>query len=70
MVALIVEKTTGGKTRTCNSRCYNAKGAKCICCCGGRNHGVGVNKAVDNTIEVAQELLDKANTTIKLPFYY
>jgi len=68
MVALIVERTSGGKTRTCNSRCYGAKGAECICCCGGKNHGMGLNKAIDNTREATQELLAKADTAISLPF--
>jgi len=63
MVALIVERISGGRTRTCNSRCYNAKGAECTCCCGGKNHGVGLSKAIDNTREVAEKL---TNTTFKL----
>lgn len=70
MVALIVEKTSSGRTRVCCSRCYNAKGTECVCCCGGLNHGMGYDKAVSNTRQVVQEVLNKPNTTtfIKLPF--
>lgn len=28
-----------GKVRTCDSRCHNAKGARCDCWCGGTFHG-------------------------------
>lgn len=65
MVALIVEKTSSGRIRTCNSRCYNAKGAVCVCCCGGKNHGVGFDKAIENTRETAEKI---ANTAFQLPF--
>lgn len=70
MVALIVEKTSSGRIRTCNSRCYNAKGAECVCCCKGMNHGIGYDKAVSNTRQTVQEVLNKPHTTtfIKLPF--
>lgn len=28
-----------GRIRKCNSRCHNAKGTRCRCCCGGAFHG-------------------------------
>ena len=69
MVALIVEKSSGGKTRVCNSRCYDAKYPECICCCGGRNHGIGLNHAVNATRKAVEEILNKDdNTIVKLPF--
>lgn len=43
----------------CNARCYNAKHEKCVCVCGGRNHGVGHDKAVDNTRQIAEKLYKK-----------
>ena len=49
MAVLITQKTSGGRTRTCNARCYNAKGDTCVCICNHMNHGVGLEKAVENT---------------------
>ncbi len=34
-------------TRRCDSRCYDAKRDKCTCCCNGRNHGVGLQRALE-----------------------
>ena len=33
-----------GKIRRCDSRCHNAKGAKCKCWCGGTFHGTAGNE--------------------------
>jgi hypothetical protein len=52
--------TTGsssGQTGRCDAKCYNAKGQKCDCCCGGRNHGVGIQKALQNSADYAQEMM-------------
>lgn len=43
----------------CDAKCYNAKHTKCTCVCGGRNHGVGLKEAVDNTQDMAKELLER-----------
>lgn len=39
----------------CNARCYRAKHKRCKCICGGRNHGVGLVKALENVDEIAAE---------------
>lgn len=52
-------------TRRCDSRCYNAKGGKCTCCCGGMNHGKGLAEAQRLTNEHARELLRQAGTEIQ-----
>ena len=73
MPSLIIERGTIGKSRgQCDSRCYNAKSPKCLCCCAGRNHGVGLQKAIDTTRTMTEELLQRAQTTgtkieVKLP---
>lgn len=36
-------------SRHCDARCYDAKGPKCDCCCGGKNHGKGLQAAIENT---------------------
>ena len=73
MPALITQHGTGGKKQgQCDARCYNAKTPTCICCCGGANHGVGLQKAVENTRIMIYELERKAKDTgtkvqVKLP---
>ena len=42
-------------TGRCDSRCYDARTKHCRCCCGGRNHGVGLNKAIKNSAELVKE---------------
>ena len=32
----------------CNEKCYDAKTVDCDCICKGRNHGVGLKKAIAN----------------------
>lgn len=56
---IVVYGENGAKIRQCDARCYNAKHEKCVCCCGGKNHGVGLDKAIDNTREMVEELLVK-----------
>lgn len=33
----------------CDSKCHNAEHPKCVCICGGINHGVGTKQAITNT---------------------
>ena len=35
----------------CDAKCYNAEEPECQCVCGGRNHGKGLQQALDNTRE-------------------
>ncbi len=42
----------------CDAKCHNAKGPNCRCICGGINHGVGNNQAIENTRKHAAELSD------------
>ena len=45
---LMTQKIGQGPTQRCDARCYNAKSGECKCICGGRNHGAGIDKALDN----------------------
>lgn len=45
---LMTQKVGQGPTQRCDARCYNAKRGGCKCICGGRNHGAGITKALDN----------------------
>jgi len=59
MTTLIEFITKDGRPpRRCDAKCYNAKGPKCTCVCGGRNHGVGINNAIHNTYDYKHWLED------------
>lgn len=55
MATLIAAYNSEGCIGRCDAKCYNAKSGICQCICGGANHGVGVNQAIDNTREMAEE---------------
>ncbi len=42
--------------RRCDARCYSAKGPDCECCCGGRNHSIGLQAALEGNQEFVAEL--------------
>lgn len=51
-------RTVGGEgARQCDAKCYGATGADCHCICGGMNHGKGEAAAIENTRELAGDLL-------------
>ncbi len=57
MSTLIIKHRADGKKKgQCDSRCYNAKTPVCICCCGGANHGIGLQKALEATKEIAEQI--------------
>lgn len=39
----------------CDAKCYNARHPDCHCICGGKNHGAGLDQAIDNTRELAAD---------------
>lgn len=43
----------------CDANCYNATSPECDCICGGRNHGVGLKQAQDNTRKYADEWIER-----------
>ena len=57
-MATLITQYTNGRRRSCNARCYNAKGSVCTCICEGHNHGVGLRQATENTQHKAEELLE------------
>ena len=65
MVTLISQRDSSGKRRGCTARCYNAKRDVCRCICGHANHGVGLQKATENTTKRAEEIL-KAHTATQV----
>ena len=55
-MTLMEEKLERG-SRRCDARCYMAKGNDCTCLCGGKNHGVGHEAAMENTRKDGDEML-------------
>jgi len=59
MSTLIYARSGKRCTGKCDSNCYNATEERCTCICGGRNHGAGKSKAVDNTCKYADEMIEE-----------
>ena len=57
MTTLIAIFNSEGCTGRCDAKCYEATTGSCDCICGGLNHGAGVERATDNTRELAEEWL-------------
>jgi len=66
MTTIIIRKNKDGAiTGRCDARCYNAKGKKCKCVCGGTNHGKGINFAILATSR-RNKFLQKLNKASQL----
>lgn len=69
MTTILIRKNKDGAiTGRCNAKCYNAKGKKCHCVCGGVNHGMGRNEAIlfsSQHIDVLQDLHKSAEVVFK-----
>lgn len=55
MATLIATYNSDGCTGRCDAKCYNATHDKCDCICRGMNHGKGIDKARENTRELADK---------------
>ena len=60
MTTLIFYQSSGGDQGRCDAKCYYAREDECECICGGRNHGAGKERALDNTRELAESWLEQA----------
>jgi len=54
MTTLIRAYNSEGLVGKCDAACYNAKLPECVCICGGRNHGAGLQQAMANTQALAE----------------
>jgi hypothetical protein len=61
MTTLIAVYNSDGCVGRCDARCYDAVGGTCDCICGGRNHGAGAAKAMDNTREMGEAMITEWN---------
>lgn len=57
MSTLMSTGNSSGETGRCDAKCYGASGGVCHCCCGGRNHGVGLNQAIENTDKMSVDMI-------------
>ena len=48
MTTLISFSSSSGAQSRCDARCYEARHKNCACICGGRNHGAGLDQAIEN----------------------
>jgi hypothetical protein len=61
MTTLIAVYNSSGCVGRCDARCYEAQEPQCDCICHGRNHGAGIQKATDNTRELAESWMQEYN---------
>ena len=54
MATLIAVYNSEGLVGRCDSHCHSAVEPECTCICSGRNHGVGLERATENTREFFQ----------------
>lgn len=52
MTTLIAVYNSEGCVGRCDARCHGAQEPECDCICGGINHGVGREQALENTAEL------------------
>ncbi|MCA9875472.1 MAG: hypothetical protein KC441_17500 [Anaerolineales bacterium] len=55
MTTLISYQSSSGEKGRCDAKCYNAKNENCTCICGGKNHGAGLDQAIENTREMVED---------------
>jgi hypothetical protein len=60
MTTLISYASSGGDQGRCDAKCYEAENEPCDCICQGRNHGAGLEQALDNTRELAESWIEHA----------
>ena len=57
-MVLIEVRNSEGLVGRCDARCYEAKHEGCTCICGGKNHGAGLDKAITQTREQAEQWIE------------
>jgi hypothetical protein len=58
VTTLISVHNSEGCVGRCDVRCYDATTPTCKCICGGMNHGAGKDKAMANTEEYAESMIE------------
>jgi hypothetical protein len=68
-VILIEVRNSEGVVGRCDAHCYNAKEPHCECICGGKNHGVGLQRAIENTREQVEQWIESYAERLGLAEY-
>lgn len=63
MATLIAVHNSEGCVGRCDARCYGATHEDCNCVCGGINHGVGEQKARNNTYDMIEQIQNYCEQT-------
>jgi hypothetical protein len=66
MTTMIAVYTGDGCAGRCDASCYHAMGPECTCICGGRNNGIGRQEAIENTRQLGESWLKRAEVTGKV----
>lgn len=65
MAVVIAVENDDGRLGACTARCYDAApGTRCVCICGGENHGIGELAAMAHAREVAARWHGKARVEL------
>ncbi|KAA9379588.1 hypothetical protein F5972_07990 [Microbispora cellulosiformans] len=67
MVTLLTYRTGRGVAGRCDAGCYDGAAARCECVCGGANHGVGFETAVEQTRQIVDAWMDERRADGWLP---
>jgi len=59
MTTLVSVYDGNGLVGRCDARCYDAIDQKCTCICAGKNHGVGQQKAIENTERMVETWIEE-----------
>ncbi len=59
MTTLIAVYNSDGCVGRCDAKCYNATSGECDCICGGKNHGAGKERAMENIREEWEPMLER-----------
>lgn len=66
MATLLTVGNSEGERR-CDAKCYDATEPHCDCVCGGKNHGAGLQRALENTAELGEKWLEQAAAAQGVP---
>lgn len=61
MTTVLAVYNSEGCVGRCDANCHDARSATCDCICGGKNHGAGLQQAVENN----QELIGLTDDDLK-----
>ena len=66
MATLLAVYNSEGLVGRCDAKCHDAARAECDCICGGANHGVGYEQAVENTSDMVELHLENLGLDAQL----